>query len=489
LRASVRAFLARPAHLLIDGQWQEAASGETFDVLDPATGQRIASVAKGTAVDIDRAVAAARRAFTRGPWSRMLSAERGRLLNRLADLIESRLDEIAELESLDGGNPLSSLRRADLPMALANLRATAGWADKITGETYLSRPAGHGLTYVLRQPIGVAGLITPWNAPFLMALNKIGTALAAGCTCVLKPAELAPLSALWLGTLIQELDFPAGTVNIVPGLGPEAGAALAEHPDVNKISFTGSTAVGRSIMIAAAGTMKRVTLELGGKSPVLVFPDADLEAAAAAITAEITFKTGQFCAAGTRLFVHHDVETRLLDALSTLSRKITLGHGLQASTQMGPLISRRQLDRVLHYIDEGKRSGAQLVTGGKAVPGSGFFVEPTLLADARPDTSVMTDEIFGPVLCAAPFVEDDLDAIASLANHTPYGLAAKIWTRDLRTTHQLARKLDAGLITVNGGGGEGARPFGGFKQSGIGREGGREGVLAYTELKSVSIGY
>jgi phenylacetaldehyde dehydrogenase len=370
------------------------------------------------------------------------------------------------------------------------LRTSASLADKITGETQLSAPQGEGVGYFLREPIGVVGLITPWNAPFLMAVNKIGPALAVGCTVVLKPAELAPLTALRLGELICELEFPDGVVNIVTGLGSQAGQALADHPDVNKISFTGSTRVGKSILAAAASNMKRVTLELGGKSPIIVLPDADLERAANAIANEICFKTGQFCAAGTRLFVHESVHEQLTERIAARLGAVKVGPGTTPGTQMGPIISQRQLDRVLGYIAAGDAQGAQLVTGGRRLDREGFFVEPTLLVRARSDMSLMQDEVFGPVLGAISFSDaSDLDHIAALANDTQYGLAAKLWTRDLRSAHQLARKIQAGQIVINGGGGDGRLPFGGFKQSGLGREGGREGALSFTEIKAVSIGY
>jgi phenylacetaldehyde dehydrogenase len=482
-------FLSRPHELLIGGKWVQAASGETLEVIDPATTRVLARIAAGGAADIDAAVRAARRAFSMPAWAKLRAVERGKLLYRLADAVEANADEIAWLESLDGGNPVRSVRYVDLVMAIESLRTSASLADKITGETQLSAPQGDGLGYFLREPIGVAGLITPWNAPFLMAVNKIGPALAVGCTVVLKPAELAPLTALRLGELICELGFPDGVVNIVTGLGSVAGQALAEHPDVNKISFTGSTRVGKSILAAAATNMKRVTLELGGKSPIIVMPDAHLERAANAIADEICFKTGQFCAAGTRLFVHRGVHDELIERIAARMRGVKIGPGTSPDTQMGPIISEKQLQRVLGYISTGSQD-AQLVTGGKRLDREGYFVEPTLLVGAGAAMSMMQDEVFGPVLGAIAFSDaNDLDHIASLANETQYGLAAKVWTRDLGSAHQLARKLQAGLITINGGGGDGRLPFGGFKQSGIGREGGREGALSFTEIKSVSIGY
>jgi phenylacetaldehyde dehydrogenase len=484
------AFLKRPHQLLIGGKWVPAAGGATLDVINPSTAQVFATIAAGGAGEIDAAVRAARRAFSSGPWAKLRAVERAKLLYRLADAVETNADEIAWLESLDGGNPVRSVRHIDIAMAIDSLRMAASLADKITGETPLSAPQGDGLAYFLREPIGVAGLITPWNAPFLMAVNKIGPALAVGCTVVLKPAELAPLTALRLGELICELGFPDGVVNIVTGLGPLAGQALADHPDVNKISFTGSTRVGKSILVAAAVNMKRVTLELGGKSPIIVMPDADLERASNAIADEICFKTGQFCAAGTRLYIHQSIHDDVVDRIAARMGGIKVGPGTTPGMQMGPIISEKQLDRVLGYIAAGRSQGAQLVSGGKRIDRDGYFVEPTLLIRASADMSMMRDEVFGPVLGALAFDDaGDLEHIAFLANDTQYGLAAKIWTTDLRSAHQLARKLQAGWITVNGGGGDGRLPFGGFKQSGIGREGGREGALSFTEIKSISVGY
>jgi phenylacetaldehyde dehydrogenase len=483
-------FVSRPRDLLIGGKWRPAESGELLDVYDPSSGRVLARIAAGAAADIDSAVKAARRAFTSSPWATLRAGERARLLYRLADAVESRADEIAWLESLDGGNPLRSVRQVDISMAIESLRNAASLTDKITGETQLSAPQGEGLGYFLRQPIGVAGLITPWNAPFLMAVNKIGPALAVGCTVVLKPAELAPLSTLRLGELICEIGFPNGVVNIVTGLGAVAGQALADHPDVNKISFTGSTRVGKSILVAAAANMKRVTLELGGKSPIIVMPDADLDRACAAINDEICFKSGQFCAAGTRLFVHESVHDRVIQRIAARMGDIKVGPGTSPGTQMGPIISEQQLERVMSYVAAGRHEGAQLVTGGCRIYREGYFVQPTLMTGARAEMSLMRDEVFGPVLGATSFADaNDLDGIAAMSNETHYGLAAKIWTRDLRSAHQLARMLQAGLVTINGGGADGRLPFGGFKQSGLGREGGREGALGFTEIKSVSLGY
>ena len=483
-------FLNRPQRLLIDGAWVDAASGETFDVIDPATGELLSRAALGKAADIDRAVRAARAAFTRGPWASMPALGRAAKLQALASLIEANADEIATIETIDGGNPVGSTRHVDIAMAIASLRSAASWADKITGEMPMQTSDATGIAYITREPVGVVGAITPWNAPFLMAVNKISPALAMGCTVVLKPAELSPLSAIRLGELIVEAGFPAGVVNIVTGFGAEAGQALADHPDVNKISFTGSTRVGRSILAAAGGNMKRVTLELGGKSPIVVLEDADIEAAAAAIAREICFKTGQFCAAGTRLIVAAGAHDRLVAAIAKAMEGVTAGHGLDEGSHMGPIISETQLERVLGYIEAGRAAGATVVTGGRRIARPGFFVEPTLLTGVTPGMSVFRDEIFGPVLAVTTVADAaDLDAIAALANDTDYGLAAKVWTKDIARAHGLARRIQAGQVIVNGGGPATSLPFGGFKQSGIGREGGREGALSYTEIKAVSIGF
>ncbi len=480
---------ARPYRLFIGGEWREAVAGQTFEVQDPSTGAVIARAAAGEAADIDLAVTAARRAFEQGPWPKLTHAERQKLLLRLADALEAHADELALLESLDGGNPVRSTRHVDIAMAIESLRYNAGWATKLTGDTALSAAAGRSFSFTLREPVGVVGAITPWNAPLLMAVNKIGPALAVGCTVVHKPAELTPLSALRLAQLIEEVGFPPGVVNIVTGFGAAAGQALVDHPGVEKISFTGSTRVGRSILVAAAANMKRVTLELGGKSPVIIFPDADIEAATAAASSTIFFKTGQYCAAGTRLFAHEKVFDRVMQGFAERAAKLKVGPGTAPDTEMGPIVSAKQLDRVMGYIEAGAEQGAQVVTGGRRIEREGYFVEPTLLAGVRPEMTVFQEEIFGPVLCGMPFAdEDDLDAVARLANETSYGLAANIWTRDIRVAHSLARKIRAGTISINGGMKEMPMPFGGYKQSGLGREQGRDGIEAYTEIKTVSVG-
>lgn len=484
-------FLSRGQRLLIGGEWVEALSGETIEVLDPATGGVLGTVAQGGAEDVGRAVDAARAAFASGPWADMPAAGRASLLNRLADLIEANADEIAIIESIDGGNPINSIRRLDVGLAIGNLRSIAGWSDKIWGDVPMVPASTPGMAYVVREPIGVVAAITPWNAPFLMAVHKIAPALAMGCTVVLKPAELAPFSAIRLGELALEAGFPAGVLNIVTGFGHVAGQALVDHPGVDKISFTGSTRVGRSILAGSAASMKRVTLELGGKSPIIVMADANIDLAAIGIADEIALKSGQYCAAGTRLFANAAIHDALVEGIVKRLRGKRLGAGLDDGCDVGPLISKAQLDRVTALVDEARGDGATVALGGCAAQRDGFFFEPTVLTDVTPAMRVYHEEVFGPVLSVTRFDADaDLATIAALANDTDYGLAAKIWTKDLAATHQLARMIRAGSITINGGIHTAGRlPFGGFKQSGLGREGARDGMLAFTELKSVSLAF
>jgi phenylacetaldehyde dehydrogenase len=481
----VKAFIDRPLMMLIGGQWVASASGKQFVTYDPATGEPLARVAEGDKVDVDRAVAAARHAFESGPWPKMAPAERGRLLWKLADLLEQHLDEFAELESLDNGKPFAVARVADVPLAVDLFRYMAGWATKIEGSTIpLSVPGGQFLAYTLREPVGVVGQIIPWNFPLLMAAWKLGPALAAGCTVVMKPAEQTPLSALRLGGLIMEAGFPAGVVNIVPGFGETAGAALAAHPDVDKIAFTGSTEVGKLIVRASAGNLKKVSLELGGKSPNIVFADADLDTAIAGSANAIFFNHGQCCTAGSRLFVHKSLFDRVVAGVAEAAKQIRVGHGLDPATNMGPLVSQEQLDRVCGYLDVGAKEGARTVVGGRKVGGPGYFVEPTVLVDVKPSMKVVREEIFGPVVTAIPFT--DPDEVLLSANDSVYGLAAAIWTRDISKAHTLASKLRAGTVWINCYNVfDAALPFGGYKQSGWGREMGGAVFQLYTETKSV----
>jgi phenylacetaldehyde dehydrogenase len=481
------AFLSRDRTLLIDDQWVSAASGKTFPVYDPATGTVMAQVAEADREDVDRAVKAARRAFDGGPWAKMTGSQRGRLLWKLADLIEQHLEEFAELESIDNGKPLSVARVADVPLAIDIFRYMGGWTTKMTGTTIPWSVPNDFLSYTMREPVGVVGQIIPWNFPLLMAAWKLAPALAAGCTVVLKVAEQTPLSALRLGELVQEAGFPKGVVNILSGYGETAGAALAAHADVDKIAFTGSTEVGRLIVQAAAGNLKKVSLELGGKSPTIVFADADIDAAIPGAASAIFFNHGQCCCAGSRLYAHRSVFDRVLEGVSA-AQKIRVGPGLDPRTQMGPLVSDEQFKRVTGYIDSGVEEGARVVTGGKKVGDSGgYFVQPTVFTDTTPTMKIVREEIFGPVVCAESFDDTDLERIARQANDSIYGLAASIWTKDISKANKLARLIRSGTVWINCHNVfDASLPFGGYKQSGWGREMGGEVLASYTEIKAVT---
>ncbi|MBS0421302.1 MAG: aldehyde dehydrogenase family protein [Proteobacteria bacterium] len=481
----VHSFLSKPLQLLIGGEWVGSASGKQFETFNPATGAVLARVAEGDKADIDQAVKAARRAFESGPWPRLSPSERGRMLWKLADLLEQHLDELAELESLDNGKPYAVARVADVPLSVDNFRYMAGWATKIEGSTIpVSVPGDAYLAYTLREPVGVVGQVIPWNFPLLMAAWKLGPALAAGCTVVMKPAEQTPLSILRLGELIQEAGFPPGVVNIVPGFGETAGAALAAHPDVDKIAFTGSTEVGKLIVRASAGNLKKVSLELGGKSPNIVLADADLETAIPGSANAIFFNHGQCCTAGSRLYVHESLFDKVVAGVADAAKKIRVGPGLDPATHMGPLVSQEQLDRVSGFLESGEREGARAVAGGKKLGGPGYFVQPTVLVDVKPEMKVVREEIFGPVVTAIPF--RDPQEVLPTANNSVYGLAAAVWTRDISKAHLLAGKLKAGTVWINCYNVfDAALPFGGYKQSGWGREMGRAVFELYTETKSV----
>src|SRR5262245_13034297 len=488
LDREVEQFTQTRHQLFIGGQWVDAASGETFTTPNPATGEDLATVASGGPEDIDRAVRAARAAFDDGPWSRMTPSERGRIVWKIGDLILEHVEEFAQLESLDNGKPLGVARAADVPLAADLFHYMAGWATKIEGNTInISVPYAPGAqfhAYTLREPIGVVGQIIPWNFPLLMAAWKLGPALATGNCVVLKPAEQTPLSALLLARIIAEAGVPDGVVNVVTGFGETAGAPLAAHHGVDKVAFTGSTEVGKQIVEAAAGNLKKVTLELGGKSPNVVFADADPEASVAGAANAIFFNHGQCCVAGSRLFIEQDRFDDVVNGVVEIAKSIKVGHGFADDTQMGPLVSDEQLQRVTGYLDSGRADGAEVVTGGARVGDHGYFVEPTVITNTRPDMKIVREEIFGPVVVAEPF--QSLDEIAAVANDTPYGLGAGVWTRDLSKAHAMAKRLRAGTVWINCYNVfDAALPFGGYKQSGWGREMGHEALEAYTEVKAV----
>src|SRR6201996_2629665 len=485
---TVEQFTAAPRQLFINGQWVDAASGKSFETPNPATGDTLARVAEGDAEDIDRAVRAARAAFDDGPWGRITPSERGRIIWRIGDLILEHAEELAQLESLDNGKPYAVALAADVPLAADLFHYMAGWATKIEGNSInISVPYMPGAnfhSYTLREPIGVVGQIIPWNFPLLMAAWKLGPALTTGNTVVLKPAEQTPLTAIRLASLIAEAGVPDGVVNVVPGFGETAGAALAAHPLVDKVAFTGSTEVGRLIVHAAAGNLKKVSLELGGKSPNIVFDDASPDAVAGAANA-IFFNHGQCCVAGSRLFVQQSRFDEVVEGVSEIAKSIKLGPGMNADTPTGPVGSDEQLRRVTGYLESGREDGATALTGGGRWGDTGYFVEPTVLTNTRPDMKVVREEIFGPVVVAQPF--ESIEDIAASANDTPYGLGAGIWTKDISKAHALAAKIRAGTVWINCYNVfDAALPFGGYKQSGWGREMGHEALEAYTEVKAVT---
>ena len=482
-----QAFAGKAHKLFIGGEWVEPLDGKSFASHNPATGAKHADVAEASAADVDRAVTAARAAMDNPEWSEMKPSLRARLINRLADALEANIDEFAALETLDNGMPVRDAKFFHIPHAIESLRYNAGWATKLNGETIALSGMGTWHAYTLREPVGVVAQIVPWNAPLAMACAKIGPALAAGCAVILKPAEETSLTALRLAHLVEEIGFPAGVFNLLTGFGEPAGAALTAHPGVDKVTFTGSTEVGRLILRAAAGNFKRVTLELGGKTPVIVLPDADPLKAIEGAARAIFTNAGQVCNAGSRLFVHERHFDQVIDGVGKLAEAMKLGSGFDADTQMGPVISQTQRDRVRGYVKSGVSEGATLHAGGHEIDGEGFFVAPAVLTGTNAEMAVRREEIFGPVLCAMSFTDHDLDRIAADANASEYGLGAVVWTNDLSAAHKLARKLKAGTVRVNGGGLDPALPFGGFKQSGWGRENGREGIDAYTETKSVAI--
>ena len=481
-------LLATTLPLVINGE-DVPGRGEALQVTDPSTGERLTTTAMGTAEDIDDAVRAARAAFETGPWATMAPGQRQRLLHKFADALEENLDELATLESLNCGKPYTVARNFELPQGVEILRYHAGWATKLNGETRDVSLPGEWHAYTLRQPLGVAGLIVPWNVPFTIALSKIAPALASGCTVVLKPAELTPLTAVRVAQIALGAGIPAGVLNVVQGLGPVAGQALADHPDVDKLSFTGSTAVGKRLLASAAGNLKRLSLELGGKSPVVIYPDADLAKAIPGAAMSIFANSGQVCAAGSRLYVHEDVADQVIAGIAAFAESLAVGPGLDPSTKLGPLISEQQRERVLDYIASGIADGAELVTGGTKIDGDGYFVAPTVLRNTTAQMPIVREEIFGPVLSVSTFSdEDSLAEILRRANDSDYGLNSIIFTQDISRALTFAKRIQAGNVRVNTGAGMDANmPFGGFKQSGWGQENGREGIEAFTSIKSVTV--
>lgn len=471
--------------LLINNRWVNSESGKTFPTINPSTGEEICQVAEADASDVDRAVKAARAAFDKGPWRKMFGSERSRLMNRLADLIEQHADELARLEALDNGKPYSVAKAADLAMTVACYRYYAGWADKIQGKTIPI--TGDYFCYTKHEPVGVVAQIIPWNFPLLMQAWKLGPALATGNTVVMKPAEQTPLTALRVGELILEAGFPEGVVNLLPGYGPTAGAALARHMDVDKVAFTGSTEVGHLIMEAAAkSNLKRVTLELGGKSPNIVFADANMDEAVEGSHFALFFNQGQCCCAGSRLFVEEKAYDEFVQRSADRAKKRKVGDPFDAATEQGPQVDEDQFRKVMGFIESGKKQGAKLVAGGNRFGDRGYFIEPTVFADVQDNMQIAQEEIFGPVQSIIKF--KDMDEVVERANKTMYGLAAAVWTRDIGKAHAIANNVRAGTVWVNCYDIlDTAAPFGGFKQSGIGRELGEYGLQQYTEVKTVTV--
>jgi aldehyde dehydrogenase (NAD+) len=491
LLPNVESFIGSSKHLLIDGEWVPSASGRTFATIDPATGQQICSVAHGEAEDVRRAVAAARKAFDDSSWTRVPPHERQQLLWRIGDMLSDRAAEFAQIETIDNGMSVAFAEAVEVAWAAEIFRYYAGLCTKIEGRTITPSqpwlPGSEWHAYTMREPLGVCGAIVPWNVPVLAAASKLGPALATGNTVVLKPAEQTPLTALFLGEVMIAAGVPPGVVNIVTGFG-DAGAAIAEHDDVDKVAFTGSTEVGKLLVKAAAGNLKKLTLELGGKSPNIVFADADMDKAIVGSANAWLFNSGQACTAGSRMFVEDKIFDEFTAGVTEVAKSVKVGPGLDPESQLGPLISKEQFDRVTGYISQGRSDGARAITGGNRIGNTGFFVEPTVLVDVRDDMSVMREEIFGPVVAAIPFSADDLGQVARAANRTSYGLASGIWTRDVSKAHKLAKQIRAGTVWVNCYNAfDVAVPFGGYKQSGWGREMSIEAIDAYTQTKAVNI--
>lgn len=481
-------FMARSHQLLINGHWQEPDSKEYFDISDPATGAVISKAALGSKADVDDAVSAARHAFDNGEWTGFKPVERRTILNKIADLIEQNGAELAYLECRDNGKPFKGALAMDAVSAAGAFRYYAGWCDKIHGTSNNTSPAGETHAFTVREPVGVAGLIVPWNFPISLTAMKLAPALAAGCTCVLKPAEETSLTALRLGEILINAGVPPGVVNIVTGLGHVAGAALAVHPGVDKIAFTGSTEVGKKIIESAAGNLKKVSLELGGKAPSIILPDADLPKAIANSARGAFFNAGQNCMALSRLFVHEDVHEEVLAGVCEFAKSLKVGPGLDQDTEMGPLISQTHLDRVLEFIEVGKQEGARIVTGGHRIDRDGYFVEPTVFADCSADMRIVREEIFGPVVAVLKY--RDIEDVIAQTNESEYGLSAAVWTNDLTMAHRLAKALRVGGVGVNtSNSADRDLPLGGYRQSGWGRENAFEGLSQYLETKSIIIAW
>ena len=482
-KAALEFLKTGPKKLLIGGKWVPAKSGKTFETLNPANEEVLALVAEGDKADVDESVKHARAAFESGKWSQIGPHQRARYLYKIAELIEQHAEELAELETLDNGKAIFESKNIDIPGAAETFRYYAGWASKIYGETNPSDPGMFNFT--LREPVGVCGQIIPWNFPLLMASWKLAPALACGNVCILKPAEQTPLTALRLGELILQTDLPESVVQIVTGFGPGAGSSIAEHPDIDKVAFTGSGEVGKLILRASAGNLKRVSLELGGKSPNIIFPDADMDQAVFGSMMGIFMNQGQVCCAGSRIFVQKGGYEEFTDKLSQFASGLTVGAGIDPNTRMGPLVSKEQHDRVKNYLDIGKREGAKVKIGGEAGDQErGYFIKPTVFADVNNNMQIAREEIFGPVAAAIPF-KDENDAVLQ-GNDTTYGLAAAVWTKDFSRAHKIARKLKAGTVWINTYGMiDPISPFGGYKQSGFGRELGKHSIELYTQIKSV----
>ena len=479
-------WLKKPKHLLIDGKWVPAESGKTFDTYNPATDEVLCKVAEGGKADVDKAVKAARKAFEEGPWRKMAPAERARLMYKLADEIEKRADEFAQIETLDNGKPIKESRWVDVVQCVETFRYYAGWCTKLEGETL--NVNSNFFNYTLREPIGVVGQIIPWNFPMLMAAWKLGPALACGNTVILKPAEQTPLSALRLGEMICEVGFPAGVVNIIPGFGPDsAGEAISTHMDIDKVAFTGEDNTGRKIVQASMGNLKRISLELGGKAPNIVFADADIDAAVKGAITGIFFNQGQVCCAGSRLFIENKVHDEFMTKLMERVGKMRQGNGMDEKTQIGPQVSKEQVDRIMGYVAAGQKEGAKLVCGGERPQGDlakGYFVKPTVFDAVKNDMKIAQEEIFGPVLSVLPF--NTMEEVAEQANKTIFGLSGAVWTRDIKKAHKFAAHIKAGTIWVNCYNVFDPQvPFGGYKMSGYGRELGKHSIELYTNIKSV----